>query len=230
MPQIPGLELRDEKRRIRDIVAAPTQSHSSLSDMAYAVLMEKYLPKYSAVPGLSFQVKIGEKDASHSYYADFRYRDIIIENHQPVFWRKHDSRIGDFPTPARKKEFLAALKNAETQDEKRQIRRDTRLELLENYKEQRSAILAANPALKNLELVVTSSPAEFHEKIICRVLGPNAPERELFLREFDALKDEAYRSLPKEGNHSRKGKPGTDDACVRERGRRGRRNFFGFRG
>lgn len=230
MPPARDLDLKKEKKRIRDLVSSPSPSHSSLSDMAYAVLMEKYLPKYSAVPGLSFQVKIGQKDAQHSYYADFHYRSLIIENHQPVFWRKADSRIGDFPNPTRKQEFLSALKNAETQEEKRQIRRDTRQELLENYGELRSAILAANPALKDHELVIVSSPMEFHDKVLRRVLGGGAPDPAVFIREFEALKDEAYRCLPKDAGRGKKGKPGTDDACVRDRGRRGRRNFFGFRG
>lgn len=235
LPALPPLNIQNELKRVREIANLKTGGYCSLSDMVYAVLLEKYLPNFSAVPGLSIQVEIGRNKDGNPFLADFRYQnrsvDLIIENHQANLWKGKGRRIGDFPNKESQQEFFDKLREAETREEKLEIRKSTRKELLVQYAEARRKLIAANPKLKDVELVVVSDPFEFQEKILQRLLGSRAPDAKLLAREFDALKDAAFKALPVDRRNPDKAKHAdNEDECVRPHGSRGKRNFFGFRG
>lgn len=165
--------------------------YCSRSEAACAALLERYIPGFKLDLGRSYQVPIGYDRAGNLRSVDFMVEGILLEYHPPRMYRS-SRRCGDFSTMDDYFEFRRELRKL-PRGERRQFRQVTKEILGRSYYEKRRAAIDENIALRNLELVVATSPAELYDKVILR-LSPHAPSKERFLAEFDSVVGQAHEA------------------------------------
>lgn len=153
--------------------------YCSLSEAAFAVLLEYYIPGFEIVPYRTFQIPLG-----FGRSADFLINDVIVEYHQPRLVPSRGKR-GDYETKEEVQEYLRRASKFQRNSRKRKmLDRMTRERLRANYELRRLAQLQEHPHHREKELIVACSREEFYEKVICRFSIIETPPMDIFLIQF----------------------------------------------
>jgi len=149
---------------------------SSKSEAVLAMLMEKYIPEWEAIPGQTTAVKVGVK------IFDFRVDNVLIEYHPIVLeW--------EFKNKAAYHGFRAALRRCPI-SERKNISKALENEFFAQYYKRRWDIVRSNPAFKDCDVFCARDVGEFFEGVIDR-FGKNTPK----LRDFEAEFEGQFKRL-----------------------------------
>ena len=146
---------------------------SSRSEMATALLLERYVPHFTLQPGVSFQVPIGANKV-----CDFKINNTYIEFHPLNLHHDFDDRRAY-------RELMAALNEIERPHTRGRIKDAIRAELSEKYYRRRKLLIRLCCDPKS-ELKVVQNSEELYSEVITR-FGENYPAKREFLREFKNL-------------------------------------------
>jgi hypothetical protein len=147
---------------------------ASRSERACGMMLERYVPNFELVTGQTFQVSIG-----YNKTCDFLVAGVFVEYHPMVL--KHD-----FDDRQAYRRFWQGLKHVRGSARDVIIKAVTD-ELAEKYYRRRQ-FLCRLSAGKDSELIVARNPGEFYDLVIKR-FGDNFPRRDVWLKEFKALKE-----------------------------------------
>jgi len=160
--------------------------------------MERFIPGYQAIEGVTYEVPLGPNGYGHMRRVDFRVGDTLIEFHPVRLWR-HGRHFGDFKSREDWREFLSEYRRCPKRD-RPEFKRETMRELNERYYHKRLAAIRANPELAHTELVVATNAADFYEKVIVR-FSPEPPTLEEFCELFNEGKAEVTDLRFPQGKH-----------------------------
>lgn len=157
----------------------------SRSEVACAVLMEKYINSFRVREGVTYQVPIG-----FDRFVDFRVfdedgRSVLIEYH-PINLRFELSK----PVYGR----LSRLMHHIPKQERRELRDILRTEMLAHYSSKRRWVVqhSRDPEIQNCEVLICDSPERFYRAVIKR-FGQSYPNEHQFLREFERIERDCDR-------------------------------------
>ena len=176
----------------------------SRSEAACGALMERYVPGFKIRDGETFQVPIGVNRFQRMRHVDFLVRNVLVEFHQPRFWRSKE-RHGDFESPQQFREYKQALQ-ALPSDQREAFRELTKVKLGLQYTLKREAQVALSLDHAGKELIVASDARDFYHKVIVR-FGRHVPEERDFLHQFSQICARAKELDPdseRPGRRSRK--------------------------
>lgn len=141
--------------------------------MATAVLLEKYVVHYEAVPGETFQVPIGA-----SNICDFKIGKVFLEYHPHTLHHDFDDRDA-------LRQLWSALSELESQHTTEKILSAIRAELARKYYEGKSLLISLSVNDEH-ELIVVQNPEELYALVISRFCE-NPPSLECFVTEFNQI-------------------------------------------
>ncbi len=153
--------------------------YCSLSEAAFGVLLEYFIPGFDIISGKTFQVPLGNGRS-----ADLKINDVIVEYHQ-VRLIPSRGKLGDYPSEQAFQEYLNLRRRFKRSPHKRRaLERVTRRHLLHYYTLRRKKHVEASPWHQNCELVVASSPEEFYFLVLDRFSILELPPLEKFFQMF----------------------------------------------
>jgi hypothetical protein len=156
--------------------------YPSKQEAACALLMEKYLPSFHIIEGITYQVN---GDLTHAI--DFLVNGVFIEYHPILLFFSMNGNLGDFTSMDDYQAFKHEISILD--GERRNACRQRHIEHLSNlYILRRKAIIDASDTYKGSEIVLVRSPSELYDRVICR-FGKNIPSKAVFVREFRLLRD-----------------------------------------
>lgn|GEM_PF-6285775 len=151
----------------------------SLSEAALGVILERLIPGFQVIEGLTFQVPMG---AGRS--VDFQINGVLIEYHQVRLAPKRGS-FGDFRNW---RQYARYARRAERLIHNKyrwqSFTKKMREKLAFNYYTRRKRVIESNPFYRKSELIVASSREEFYAKVILRFVPRNPPTLAEFLGLF----------------------------------------------
>ncbi len=157
------------------------QLYFSRCEAACGALMERFIPGFRVREGETFQVPIGVDRFGHMRHVDFLVKDVLIEYHQPRFWRSK-RRHGDFDSPEQFRQYRRDLL-ALPEDQRETFRELTKKKLALQYTAKRESQIALSLEHSGRELVVATDARDFYHKVIVR-FGRNIPSEDAFAHMF----------------------------------------------
>lgn len=146
------------------------------------MLLELYVPKFQIVPGVTFQVPMGNGSS-----VDFMVNGICLEYHQLRFHGDR-RRFGDFPDRQSYLRFIQDLYKVRHNRYKRdRLLLHTTEVLRSAYWDRRRRLIDSNPEHAGRELIVAHDVGELYEKVILRFNPLSAPMREELSELFGTL-------------------------------------------
>ncbi|RMG43256.1 MAG: hypothetical protein D6719_04130 [Candidatus Dadabacteria bacterium] len=179
--------------------------------------MERYIPGFRVKEGETFQVPAARAKNGQIQTIDFMVNGVLLEYH-PVRLKPRGYKKGGFQNIRELREYRKKLKSLPPGEARKKFTRETKEYLKEKYYQHRRALADKNPALRDKELLVVSSPEELYDQIITRFGSGPLPSREMFKAMFRALLKEP-RDMSKRARARRKEK------ARRKERRRNRRNY-----
>ncbi len=159
----------------------------SRSEAICAELLERFVPNFRVIEGVTFQVPISIDDRGNVLAVDFFVDGVFLEYHPARFF-KNKKGYGDFSTKEEYKAYTR-LFHSLGKNERDFIHAAVRARLKDNYYKRRRAILDRHPVYRRAELVVATSPEELYYLVICR-FGSQPPKSvERFLQLFEELRE-----------------------------------------
>jgi hypothetical protein len=156
-------------------------------------MMERFVDGFKTVRGVTYQVPIANSERGVVIPVDFVLRisndcPIILEFHVPRDWRRNN-RVGDFRSLEDYKQNRTrarALRRTQRHFEIRQFQRETRDQLLRNYRQKLRARIDQNSEYVGAELIVVTSGYEFYRNVIRR-FGQDFPCEGSLVAAFNKL-------------------------------------------
>jgi hypothetical protein len=154
--------------------------YDSYEEAVCSVMLQKYVPGFVPVEGKTLQVDMNGR------FLDFILDGVVVEYHPILpFWSK--SGVGAFRSRNEYENFNRIKMGIRSIDKRKMFIEETKAQLGEVYRQERQAIIDANPALRGYELVVAESPEDFYYAVIKR-FGDSVPSKPMFMREFAKVK------------------------------------------
>lgn len=183
-----GIFARSPEQRQRDAITASEavgsqkviygeNYYDSYMEATTATLLEKYIPNFRIERGKTYQVAEGLDKK-----IDFFINGVFVEYNPIIFAAPKRGSFETIEEYSAFKVFFDCL----PLEERQQYLQDTHKHLKEQYYQKRKAALDKNPAFKNNELLIVTTPEELYDQVIVR-FGMNIPEKDLFKNEFTSM-------------------------------------------